>query len=138
MPSIATSTQEPAMNRFLLFPALAVTFAASLAAQAQPLRHDIVRECPQLAQALPDLLASAKQQDGRDGLVRAELRIDERGRVQVERLEGSRAYVSSVRRALSGIECGSPKAVAQRQVLNIRFEDPAPAAQQPTQFAAHR
>lgn len=122
------------MNRYLF----AATFAAAFAAQAQPLRHDIVQECPQLAAALPELLASAKQRDGRDGLVRAQLRIDERGRVQVESLEGSRAYVSAVRRALSGIECGSSKAVAQRQVLNIRFEDLAPAAQPATQFAANR
>lgn len=111
------------MNRLLF----AAAVFASFNAHAQPLRHDIVRECPQLAEALPELLATAKQQDGRDGLVRAELRIDERGRVQVESIQGSRAYVSSVRRALSGIECGTSKAVAQRQVLNIRFEDPLSA-----------
>lgn len=113
------------MTRFTALLAAALLSSLGAQAQAQPLRHDLLAQCPQLAAELPELLASAKQQVQRDAVVRAQLRIDADGRLHIESLQGDRQYLGAVRRALQDTNCGAPLAAgAQRQVLNIRFEDP--------------
>ncbi len=111
------------MSRFLT--SLAFSLAA-FAAQAQELpRTDLLAQCPQLADELPELLASAKQRIQQDGDVRAELSIDAKGQGALESIDGPRAYRSATRIALSGLQC--PGAASQRYVLNILFDD-SPAA----------
>lgn len=82
--------------------------------------------CPEIADQLSELLASAKQRVGRDGEVRLELQVDDRGRARPLAIEGDRPYRTPVRLAVDSLECqpGEP----QRYVLNIRFQDPAPRA----------
>lgn len=80
--------------------------------------------CPQAAEQLPELLASAMQRVGHEGEVRAEFEVNARGRVQAISVDGYRRYRAPVRSALESLECqgGTPR----RYVLNIRFADPSP------------
>lgn len=93
-------------------------------AQAQgPARHDLLAQCPQLAEQLQESLASARQLVDRDGAVQVQMVINERGLLHIESIEGTNRYLGPVRRALRGLECRS--ALPQRQMLTIRFEDPS-------------
>jgi len=82
--------------------------------------------CPEASEHLAEYLASAKQRVGAEGEVRVEFEVGADGRTDVVGLQGSRAYMTPVRIAMSTLECraGTP----QRYVLNIRFADPAPRA----------
>lgn len=104
---------------------IALLIAASLVTApvfAQgPARYDILAQCPALAEQLPDLLAAAKNEFGRDGTVRVQLVVDDKGLQRIESISGPRSYQSRVRVALQGLDC--KPATAQRYVLNIRFED---------------
>ena len=62
-----------------------------------------------------------KNQVGRQGTVRVQLVVDEKGLQRIESIDGPRSYQSRVRVALQGLDC--KPAEAQRYVLNIRFED---------------
>lgn len=105
--------------------AFALAALAALALSATPTFADAA-VCPQLAQDLPELLASAMPSVGSDGEVQASFDVDERGAVRSISLEGTRHYQSRVRTALESLECtgGTP----QRYVLKIRFAAPTPAA----------
>ncbi|HEY4079760.1 MAG TPA: hypothetical protein VGM81_03620 [Burkholderiaceae bacterium] len=104
--------------------ALATLTALALALCATPTFADAA-VCPQLAQDLPELLASAMPGVGPDGEVRASFDVDARGVVRSISLEGTRRYQSRVRTALESLECtgGTP----QRYVLKIRFAAPTPS-----------
>lgn len=88
-----------------------------------PARHDIVAQCPQLAELLPERLASTRQLVDRDGVVQVQLLLDPHGMARIESMDGPTRYLGPVRRALNGMDC-RPSA-PQRQVLTIRFEDPS-------------
>lgn len=106
--------------------------ATSLALAQAPARHDILAACPQLAEQLPEQLASVKNELGREGTVRVQLILDARGLQRIESISGPRSYLPRVRSALQGLDC--KPAEAQRFVLNIRFgEEGLPSARQ---FAA--
>jgi hypothetical protein len=109
---------ESVMNRIAF---LAAALLAAPAFAQGPARYDILAACPQLAEQLPEQLASAKTEYGREGTVRVQLVLDERGLQRIEQIDGPRRYQSRVRSALQGIEC--KPAVPQRYVLNIRFDD---------------
>lgn len=119
------------MQRFSTFAIVAALFATASLAQAQapapsaPLRGDILAQCPVLGEQLPELLASAKQQVDRQGSVHLALRVDANGKVAVEQLDGTRAYLGATRQAVEGLQC--PSAPAQRYSLTVRFADDLPA-----------
>ena len=98
---------------------------AALALSTTPTFADAA-VCPQLAQELPELLASAMPGVGPDAEVQASFDVDEQGVVRSISLEGTRRYQSRVRTALESLECtgGTP----QRYVLKIRFAAPTPSA----------
>lgn len=97
-----------------------LTASAASATSAAPVA------CPQAAEQLPELLASAMQRIGAEGQVRAEFEVDAQGRVQPITVDGSRRYRGQVRTALYSLDCSGT--APQRYVLNIRFADPAPAS----------
>jgi len=100
-----------------LLPLLLLAAAPAFAAPAT---------CPEVGEQLSENLASAKQRIAADGEVRVEFEVDADGRAQLLTVDGTRAYRTPVRLALSSLDCtrGTP----QRYVLNIRFADPAPRA----------
>ena len=104
-------------------------------AQAQTPRHDLVAQCPRLANELPELLAGAKQEIRREAQLRVSLQIDTGGRLRIETIDGDRCYASAVRRALVGLRYADELPEAQRQVLTIRFEDPL-SATTPSHYAS--
>lgn len=106
------------MKRFLI---AATLLAASSAFAQGPARHDIVAQCPAIAEQLAEQLASAKNELGIEGLVRVQLVVDADGLRRIESIEGPRRYQARVRSALLGLDCRT--AGAQRHVLNIRFGD---------------
>lgn len=107
------------MNRIIW---IVAALAASAPSFAQgPARYDILAQCPRLAEQLPEQLAGAKNEIGRQGTVRVQLVVDEGGLQRIESIDGPRAYRSRVRLALQGLDC--KPAAPQRYVLNIRFED---------------
>jgi hypothetical protein len=112
------------MKRFLI--AASLLTAASAFAQG-PARHDIVAQCPAVAEQLPEQLASAKNELGIEGTVRVQLVVDADGLRRIESIEGPRRYQARVRSALQGLDCRAT--TAQRYVLNIRFGDEAVATQ---------
>jgi hypothetical protein len=120
------------MTRFLTLAAL--SFSAFTAMAQGPARDDILAQCPQLAEQLPEQLASIKQQVGTAGTVRVQLVLGADGVQRIESIEGPRAYRSRVKSALLGADCRS--STLQRQVLNIRFEDPAQPLPLETRSAA--
>ncbi|MFO1250161.1 MAG: hypothetical protein U1E77_03215 [Inhella sp.] len=104
-------------------PALLIASLLSLAAHAEPApRQDLLAQCPALAEQIPELLATAKQELGTEAEVRVLLHLDGRGVQQVEAVSGPRRYLSRVRTALQGQDCRS--ATPQRQLLTIRFQEP--------------
>ena len=110
------------MNRLAWIAAASLAAVAAAPAFAQgPARYDILAQCPALAEQLPEHLASIKNEVGREGTVRVQLVADEKGLQRIESISGPRSYQSRVRVALQGLDC--KLAVAQRYVLNIRFED---------------
>ncbi len=97
-----------------------------LAATAQgPARHDILRQCPQLTEQLPERLAAAKNEIEVDALVRVQLVVGRDGLQRIESIEGPPRYRSRVRIALQGLDCRP--AEAQRHVLNLQFGDATPS-----------
>lgn len=90
-------------------------------AQAQT-RHDILAQCPALADQLPELLATAQRDNRLDADVRVELLLQAAEAPRIESIDGPRRYRSPVRIALQGLDCRS--AAPQRQLLTIRFRDP--------------
>jgi hypothetical protein len=112
---------EITMKRFLLATLLG---ASSLVASAQgPARHDIVAQCPAIAEQLSEQLASLKNEVGAEGTVRVQLLVDSQGLQRIESLEGPRRYQGRVRSTLQSLDCRSNTAAPQRYVLNIRFGD---------------
>lgn len=95
------------------------------ATQAQP-RHDILSQCPALAEQLPEMLATAQRELGEDADVQAVLLLRPDGAPRIESLSGPRRHQTRVRIALQGLECRS--AAPQRQLLTIRFRDPLSTA----------
>jgi len=115
-------------------PLLLIATLLSLGTQAEPaLRQDLLAQCPALAEQIPELLASAKQELGTEAEVQVLLHLDGQGVQQVESVAGPRRYLSRVRTALQGQDCRS--ATPQRQLLTIRFQDPRAAAPS-SRFAA--
>lgn len=113
-----------------------VGLAAASAALAQgPARHDIVAQCPALAEQLPEQLASAKREIDLEGTVRVQLVVDAQGLQRIESIEGQRRYQARVRSSLQGLPCRS--AEPQRYVLNIRFGDAPVASQLAAASAPH-
>lgn len=108
------------MKRFLFLASLSLLAAGPVLAQG-PARYDILANCPALAEQLPERLASAKNELGREGTVQVQLVVDAQGLQRIESIAGPRAYQTRVRTALQGLDC--KPASAQRYVLNIRFED---------------
>lgn len=114
-----------------------LTLAAALAAFTSALAQGApasapAASCPQVAEQLSELLASAKQRVGRDGEVRLAFEVDAQGRARPVAIQGERQYLTPVRIAVDGLECqaGEPR----RYVLNIRFQDASPATT-PAYFA---
>lgn len=112
------------MNRLLI---AALALLAGNAFAQGPARHDIVAQCPGLAEQLPEQLASAKNEIDIEGTVRVQLVVDAKGLQRIEAIEGPRRYQARVRSSLQGLDCRS--STPQRYVLNIRFGD-EPAASQ--------
>ncbi len=120
-----------------------IAFAAALLgpftltqAQEQPLRSDILAHCPALGEQLPELLATAKQLVDRQGAVQLALRVLPEGRLSVERLDGTRAYLGATRQAVQGLQC--PSAPADRYSLTVRFADDLPPTAAPVRQLAAR
>ena len=98
------------MTRFLTLAAL--SFSALPAMAQGPARADILAQCPQLAEQLPEQLASIKQQVGTAGTMRVQLVQGADGVQRIESIEGPRAYRSRVKSALLGADCRSSAALA--------------------------
>ena len=79
--------------------------------------------CPEAAQELPELLASAMQREGLEGEVDAAFDVDGAGVVRSIVLRGPRQYLGRVRSALESMDCRA--GVPQRYLLKIRFSAPA-------------
>lgn len=105
-----------------LLPLLLLAAAPAFAHPDAPDAPAEPAKCPQVAEQLAELLASAKQRIGYDGEVRVVFDVDAQGRARPAGLTGSRNYQTPVRLAMASLECqpGTP----HRYVLNIRFADP--------------
>lgn len=113
-------------HQLILITALTTLGLACTAARAQPPAAAPAQAvCPQLADQLSELLASAKQRVDREAQLRVEFEVDAQGHARLRALDGYRNYRSAVRTAVNSLDCqaGQP----QRYVLNIRFEDPSTA-----------
>ncbi|MBV8500527.1 MAG: hypothetical protein JO006_02270 [Paucibacter sp.] len=106
------------------------TVTATLLGLAAPAAFADPAVCPNAAEQLPELLASAMQRQGREGDMMAEFEVDAKGSVRQISVQGYRQYRTPVRLALESLEChgGTP----QRYVLRIRFAEPV----KPSELAA--
>ena len=91
-------------------------------------RTDVAAVCPQIHTALPDRLARAFYTVGREGVVQVQFKLQE-GRVSEVRASGGpRSYHTSVRTAVSELDCNSGSDQAELFAFEIAFVNRAQAA----------
>ena len=86
-------------------------------------RRDVATVCPNIADELPEILASAWQQVGQPGTVRVQFTLDGDKVVAVTPTSGPRRYHRWVRSAMNDVTCRSDRAQVQAFQLDIRFVD---------------
>jgi hypothetical protein len=86
-------------------------------------RVDVTSVCPQIADQLPEDLASAWQQVGRVGTVQVRFTLRGDEVLGVETTNGPRRYHHFVRSAMHDLSCRSDRGAEQSFVFYIRFDD---------------
>lgn len=89
------------------------------------LRHDVQTVCPTVHADLPEALASAFAQHGREARMQVRFTVDRDGVSQVQASNGPQVYRRRVASALREIECRTDRSVPQQFEMNVQFIDPA-------------
>lgn len=91
-------------------------------------RTDVAAVCPQIHTALPDRLARAFHTVGREGVVQVQFKLQDGRVIEVQARGGPRSYHTSVRNAVSELDCNSSSAEAELFAFEIAFVNRTQAA----------
>jgi hypothetical protein len=90
-----------------------------------PARTDVSVLCPGIHAELPELLARAAQESGREGTVQVSFQIEGSRITALQAQGGPRSLHRHVRTAVGGLACDNGAAGRQAVRLSVQFVDPS-------------